>query len=152
MTYKDANDCLMAGVSAEAMQACIAGARDFAPDKVKNAGEFEAELIDEWLNKHLDTGLLLPLDFPDFSIRPAELTIWPGIETEPLERTATGHMEPGYLLQSFLYSERIDSSNSGGSAVFSIRRERPTLTASAMRSGRSMTATSSKVFGSQIFT
>ena len=80
MKFKDANECLMAGVSAEAMQACVAGARDFAPDKVKNAGEFEAELIDEWLNKHLDTGLLLPLDFPDFSIRPAELTIWTGIE------------------------------------------------------------------------
>lgn len=80
MKFKDANDCLMAGVRAEAMQACVAGARDFAPDKVKNAGEFEAELIDEWLNKHLETGLLLPWDFPDFSIRPAELTIWTGIE------------------------------------------------------------------------
>jgi twinkle protein len=78
--YKDANDCLMAGVSAEVMQRYVAGARDFAPGKVKNAGEFEAELIDEWLNKHLDTGLLLPWDFPDFSIRPAELTIWTGIE------------------------------------------------------------------------
>ena len=80
MRFKDCNDCLMAGVSAEAMQACVAGARDFAPDKVKNAGDFESELIDEWLNKHLDTGLLLPLDFPDFCIRTAELTIWTGIE------------------------------------------------------------------------
>jgi twinkle protein len=80
MKFKDANECLMAGVSAKTMQACVTGARDFAPDKVKNAGEFEAALIDEWLNKHLDTGLLLPLDFPDFSIRPAELTIWTGIE------------------------------------------------------------------------
>lgn len=80
MRFKDANDCLIAGVLPEAMQACVAGARDFAPDKVKNAGEFEAELIDEWLNKHLDTGLLLPWEFPDFSIRPAELTIWTGIE------------------------------------------------------------------------
>jgi twinkle protein len=80
MNHKDANDCLMAGVSAEAMHACVVGARDFAPDKVKNAGEFEEELIDEWLNRHLDTGLLLPLDFPDFCIRPAELTIWTGIE------------------------------------------------------------------------
>lgn len=80
MKYKDANDCRMAEVSAEAMQACVAGARDFAPDKVKNAGEFEAELIDEWQNKHVDTGLLLPLDFPVFCIRPAELTIWTGIE------------------------------------------------------------------------
>jgi twinkle protein len=80
MKFKDCNDCRMAGVSAQAIQACVAGARDFAPDKVKNAGKFEAELIDEWLNKRLDTGLLLPLDFPDFSIRPAELTIWTGIE------------------------------------------------------------------------
>ena len=62
------------------MQGYVAGARDFAPDKVKKAGEFEAELIDEWLNKHLDTGLLLPWDFPDFTIRPDELTIWTGIE------------------------------------------------------------------------
>ena len=80
MIFKDSNDCLMTGVSTAALKACLDSAQDFAPDKVKNAGEFEGELIEEWLNKHLDTGLLLPWDFPDFSIRPGELTIWTGIE------------------------------------------------------------------------
>jgi twinkle protein len=79
MRYKDANECLMAGVSAEAMMRCLEQARDFAPDKVKNAGEFEDDLVDEWLNQHLETGLQLPFNFP-FSIRPAELTVWTGIE------------------------------------------------------------------------
>lgn len=80
MTYKDANDCLMAEVTPELMKACLDQAQDFAPDKVKNAGEFENALVDEWLNKHLETGLQLPWDFPDFCIRPGELTIWTGIE------------------------------------------------------------------------
>jgi twinkle protein len=80
MGYKDANDCLMGGVTPEAMLACVEGSRDFAPDKVKNAGEFESQLVDEWLNKHLEAGLALPLDFPIFNIRPSELTIWTGIE------------------------------------------------------------------------
>ena len=79
LPHKDANDCLLAGVTRAAMKACLDNAADFAPDKVKNAADFREAFLDEWFNKQLDAGLQLPWEFP-FHIRPAELTVWTGIE------------------------------------------------------------------------
>jgi twinkle protein len=77
--YKDANDCLKAGVPEEAMRAALDAARDFAPEKVVGAAEYEKEFMDEWFEKSVELGLVLPFEFP-FRIRPGELTVWTGIE------------------------------------------------------------------------
>jgi twinkle protein len=77
--YKDINECLMAGVSAEIILACLDGARDFAPEKVKSAEWFREQFMAEWFDKELEPGLELPFGFP-WKIRPGELTVWTGIE------------------------------------------------------------------------
>lgn len=77
--YKDCNECLQAGVLPEVMELCVSQARDFAPVKVKSAAEFEEEFMEEWFEKHIEPGLLLPWEFP-FRIRMGELTVWTGIE------------------------------------------------------------------------
>lgn len=78
--YKDANDCLIAGVPREEMKFVLDNAVDFAPKKVVSAADFEAQFMAEWFDKQLEAGLDLPWGFPQFKIRPGELTIWTGIE------------------------------------------------------------------------
>jgi twinkle protein len=77
--FKDVNDCLMAGLSIEAMKACLDQARDFAPEKVRRAREYEEEFLASWFDQLLESGLELPFAFP-WRIRPAETTVWTGIE------------------------------------------------------------------------
>lgn len=96
--YKDCNDCLKAGVPAEVMRSCLDQARDFAPEKVKNAAEFEAAFLSEWFDHELERGI--PLPFADyFRIRPGELTVWTGIEKSGkstlLSYVMTGLMDQG---------------------------------------------------------
>lgn len=75
--YKDANECLMAGVSPAAMQECLRTAREFAPEKVKNAREFEAEFFEEWFDGETNPGF--GLSFAEFyRVRHGELTVWTG--------------------------------------------------------------------------
>lgn len=77
--FKDANECLLAGVSGAEMRHCLDHAMDFAPEKVVPATEFEEEFMAEWFERHLEPGLELPFGFP-WRIRPGELTVWTGIE------------------------------------------------------------------------
>jgi twinkle protein len=77
--YKDANDCLLAGVPAAEMHYALDNAMDFAPEKVVPATEFETAFMEEWFEHHLEPGLLLPFGFP-WRIRMGELTVWTGIE------------------------------------------------------------------------
>jgi twinkle protein len=78
--YKDANDCLLAGVQREEMKYAIDQAIDFAPTKVVSAGDFEKQFMEEWFEKHLETGLQVPWGFPQFKIRHGEMTLWAGLE------------------------------------------------------------------------
>jgi twinkle protein len=78
--YKDANDCLAAGVQREEMKYAIEQAMDFAPTKVVSAADFEKQFMEEWFEKHLETGLQVPWGFPQFKIRHGEMTLWTGIE------------------------------------------------------------------------
>lgn len=77
--FKDANACLMGGVTAEVMRGCLASAVDFAPKKVVSAAEFYDAFMAEWFERHLEPGFELPWNFP-FKIRMGELTVWTGIE------------------------------------------------------------------------
>ena len=77
--FKDVNECLMAGVPAEAIRNCLENAKDFAPEKVKSAAWFQAQFMAEWFDKELEPGLDLPFGFP-WKIRSGELTVHTGIE------------------------------------------------------------------------
>lgn len=77
--FKDANECLIAGVAPEAMKACLDTARDFAPDKIISAAELEAEFLHWVFERDEDEGLQLPFEFP-LRFRQGETTLWLGIE------------------------------------------------------------------------
>jgi twinkle protein len=77
--FKDANECLQAGLHSEVMKQCLDKAIDFPPKKVVTVEEYRAELRKEIFERDSDPGLTLPFSFP-FKIRPAELTVWTGIE------------------------------------------------------------------------
>lgn len=95
--FKDCNECLQAGVLAEVLKGCVLGARDFAPEKVKSAADFYEEFMAEWFERHLETGLQLPWEFP-FRIRMGELTVWTGIEKSG-KTTVLGFVLVGLLAQ-----------------------------------------------------
>lgn len=95
--YKDANDCLIAGVLREEMKFALDHAVDFAPKKVVAAADFEKQFMAEWFEKQLEPGLELPWGFPQFKIRPGELTIWTGIEKSGKTTVL------GFLLMALLF-------------------------------------------------
>lgn len=95
--YKDANECRKNEVKAKAMKAALDVAQDFAPEKVVAATEYENQFLSEWFDQELEPGLELPWDF-GFRIRPAELTIWTGIEKSG-KTTALGFALIGLMAQ-----------------------------------------------------
>ncbi len=82
--YKDANECLQAGVSPEAMAACISNPEVLRPAALKSVFDFENEI---WAKFHPEgteqMGLLLPWgnhhgsSLP-FRFRYGEVTVWTG--------------------------------------------------------------------------
>lgn len=80
MTYKDANDCLMAGVAGEAMHAAIQGAQDFAPEKVVSAASLENDFLKWVFDRAEDQGIELPFDFPQVKFRRKEMILWMGVK------------------------------------------------------------------------
>lgn len=79
MTYKDANECLMAGVAREAMHAAIQDAQDFAPEKVVAAAALEADFLKWVFDRQMEEGIGLPFDFP-LRLRRKEVTLWMGVK------------------------------------------------------------------------
>jgi twinkle protein len=77
--YKDANDCLLAGVPAAEMRYQVEHGRDFAPEKVIAMADREEEFLTWVFERELEPGIALPFEFP-FRIRPGEMTVWTGIE------------------------------------------------------------------------
>lgn len=79
MRFKDCNECLQAGVAAALMEGCVAGAMDFAPEKVVSAETWRSAFMARLFEHPGERGLVLPWDFP-FRIRLGEMTVWSGIE------------------------------------------------------------------------
>lgn len=79
---KDANECLMAGVSAAEIDACIANAKTLDPESLKGAWEYESELQREFLKSaDGDCGIRLPWNKvgDHLMLREGEVSIWAGI-------------------------------------------------------------------------
>ena len=79
MNFKDANECLMAGVLPELMKAALDGARDFAPEKVRSAAELEDDFLKWVFDRQDELGIELPFDFP-LRLRRKETTLWMGVK------------------------------------------------------------------------
>lgn len=78
---KDANECLLAGMH-EAIKAAINDARHIAPDELRSASEFTDLVIECFYPPHdAPLGVMLPWvkAAGKIAIRPAELSIWTGI-------------------------------------------------------------------------
>lgn len=84
MRFKDANECLQAGVTPEVMAACIATPEVLHPDKLKGIFDFEKEIWEKFHPEGTDQlGLLLPWGNHHgsslaFRFRYGEVTIWTG--------------------------------------------------------------------------
>lgn len=84
MKFKDANECLMAGLTAAVMAACVANADVIRPPKLKSAYDFEQEIWEKFHPEGTEKlGLLLPWgnhhgsSLP-FRFRYGEVTVWTG--------------------------------------------------------------------------
>lgn len=77
--FKDANECLMEGVSASVMAEALRDARTQDPSELRNVGEFEDAVIAEM--HRIDEGMVLPWKktYGLLKLRPGETSIWAGI-------------------------------------------------------------------------
>lgn len=81
LPHKDANECLVAGVSREAMDAAIAAAANLDPDGLRRPADFLDEVTNLfWPAKGEHIGYTLPYTKLDgkLYLRPAEVTLWSG--------------------------------------------------------------------------
>lgn len=79
---KDANDCLMAGVSKEAIDEAFKTASSMAPQNLRGAGDFVADVLHLFYPANGDShGVMLPWPsmMRNVQFRPAEMSIWTGI-------------------------------------------------------------------------
>jgi len=76
---KDANECLMQGVTREAMTLALRDARTLDPDELRNIGEFEDAIVAELTRR--DEGLVLPWKktHDAIKLRSGEVSVWAGI-------------------------------------------------------------------------
>jgi twinkle protein len=81
LPHKDANACLMAGMSQEEMQACFAQAKSLDPVELKSAALFVDKVIDEFYpGDDQEKGIHPPWEKARGKVlfRPDELSIWTG--------------------------------------------------------------------------
>ena len=82
LPYKDANECLQAGVTANEIRKCFNEARSLDPEELKPASSYVQEVIDEFYPVNgSEVGIPPPWDKVKGKIlfRPEELSIWGGI-------------------------------------------------------------------------
>ncbi|WP_426664076.1 toprim domain-containing protein [Rhodanobacter aciditrophus] len=79
LPYKDANDCLMQGVTDTEMAGCLRDARTLDPSELKPAADFEDAVWSEFTR--VDEGLRLPWQKTHdlLLLRPGETSIWAGV-------------------------------------------------------------------------
>lgn len=79
LPHKDANECLMQGVTHEAMRACLREARSLDPSELRDIGEFEDAIWAEYNRQ--DDGISLPWKktHGKLLLRPGETSIWAGV-------------------------------------------------------------------------
>lgn len=82
LPHKDANECLIQGVTRETMIQCLVDAKTQDPEELKDASEFSKELEAEFINAELgEIGIRMPWKKVGdrFILRPGEVSVWAGI-------------------------------------------------------------------------
>ncbi len=82
LPFKDANECLMEGVTVDEMKRCFESAQTQDPKELKSAGLFVEEVIEKFYpSGDIEPGYSLPWSKADGKIlfRPSELSVWTGI-------------------------------------------------------------------------
>jgi len=76
---KDANECLVKGISVESVLVAMRDARTQDPNELRNASEFADDIWAEYTR--IDEGMLLPWSKTHdvIKLRPGELSIWAGV-------------------------------------------------------------------------
>lgn len=79
LPHKDANDCLMQGITRDVILKCVSQAKTLDPSELKNVGEFEDAIWREF--NRVDEGLLLPWKktHDTLRLREGETSIWAGV-------------------------------------------------------------------------
>jgi twinkle protein len=79
LPFKDANECLVQGVTREQMIEAMRGARTQDPAELRNVADFEDDVIAEY--DRVDVGLRLPWPKTHevIRLRPGETSVWAGI-------------------------------------------------------------------------
>jgi twinkle protein len=78
LPHKDANECLVQGITREQIIEAMRMARTQDPDELRNVGDFEDDVIAEY--DRVDEGMLLPWPktHNTLRLRPGETSIWAG--------------------------------------------------------------------------
>lgn len=81
LPHKDANACLIAGMTADGMAECVKAAKTLDPEALRNAGEFTDDVLREFANAGTDYGIAMPWDrlTGKLVIRMGEVVILAGI-------------------------------------------------------------------------
>ncbi len=78
---KDANDCLLSGMTVAEMAGLIAAAKTVDPESLRNAGDFTDDVLREFASTGVDHGIAMPWEklAHKLVIRPSEVVVLAGI-------------------------------------------------------------------------
>ena len=79
LPHKDANECLIRGVPQETMVACLRDSRTCDPSELRDMGEYEDAIWEEYQRKDSGIALPWPKTVDDVLLRPGETSIWAGV-------------------------------------------------------------------------
>lgn len=99
---KDANECLMAGVTREEIAQALTLAQTQDPDNLRQASTFEDEVVREFSEQEADSGIRLPWRKAGdrLVLRPGEVSIWAGINGHGKSQVI-GHVALGACVDSW---------------------------------------------------
>ena len=80
LPHKDANDCLLSGVSTQDMTVCLTRSKSMDPSELRNAGDYLDDVLAAFNPSEDQMGFAMPWDkAKTFRFRPGEVTIIAGV-------------------------------------------------------------------------
>lgn len=109
LPFKDANECLLKGVTPEQASRCLIDSQPISPREIKSAGEFR-DVVHQLFSGQEDESVAFGLKTPIFGrrlrFRPSEMTLWTG---------HTGHGKSTLLSQICIHAMLADQKVAIGS-------------------------------------
>lgn len=99
LPYKDANECLIHGVTKDVVMTCMKRSRTQDPTELKNAGDYRDSILAEFSPTPEQTGFMAPWDrIKTLRFRPGEVTLIAGVNGHG-KSEACGHFTLDAMLQ-----------------------------------------------------